>query len=139
MKDSFDVVEDVKGLVNAPVITTMLGATGKIFLNERAAGRAAMIDIVINCLGVTNKPIQNGIGNVNVYVPTIISSGIKSADQPKLKALSKAIAALIDTQFRNDFQTWLEDTPTIKQDADGNYFVNIPFEYQSVQTDFKNI
>lgn len=139
MKDSFDVTIDVKSLVTAPAIATILGSTGKIFQTERPSGREAMIDLVINCLGITNTSIQKGSGNINGYVPAIISEGVKMADQAKLMTLSRTVISLVDAQYKNSFQTWIEDTPTIMQDTDGSYFVNIPFEYQSIQDNFKNI
>jgi hypothetical protein len=138
MKDCFDVTTDVRALLNVSPIISLLGVDGKIFQTERPSGRAAMTDLVINCLGVTNTALQKGSGNINAYVPAIISGTSKLADQVKLRALTKAIIPLVDAQFKDTFQTWLDDSPTIMQDTDGSYFVNIPFEYQSVQN-YKNI
>jgi len=139
MKDAFDVTIDVRGLLNVPAITTLLSTGGSIYQTERPSGRGAFTDIVINCLGITNEPLQKGSGNVNCYVPAITSGAAKVANQPAMMTLSRAVIALIDMQFKTTFQTWIEDTPIIMQDTDGSYFVNIPFEYQSVQNNFKNI
>jgi len=138
MKDSFDITIDVRGLLNMPAILTLLGADGKIFQTERPTGRANFTDIVINALGITNTSLQKGSGNVNCYVPTITSNSVKIADQAKMMVLSRAVIALIDEQYKATFQTWIEDSQNILQDSDGSYFVNIPFEYQSLQN-YKNI
>jgi hypothetical protein len=139
MKDCFDVTTDVRGLLNVPSITNLLGPNGNIYQTERPSGRANMTDLVINCLGVTNEALQKGSGNINAYAPAIVSNTVKLADQLRLSALAKAIIPLIDAQYKSSFQTWLDEVPTVMQDTDGSYFVNIPFEYQSVQTEFKNI
>ena len=138
MKDSFDITIDVRGMLNVPVILTLLGADGKIFQTERPTGRTNFTDIVINALGITNTSLQKGSGNVNCYVPTITSGTVKVADQAKMMALSRAVIALIDEQYKATFQTWVDSAQTILQDTDGSYFVNIPFEYQSLQN-YKNI
>ena len=138
MKDSFDITIDVRGLLNVPAITTLLGADGKIFQTERPTGRTNFTDIVINALGITNTSLQKGSGNVNCYVPTITSGSVKVADQAKMMALSRAVIALIDEQYKATFQTWVDSAQSVLQDTDGSYFVNIPFEYQSVQN-YKNI
>jgi len=138
MKDSFDITIDVRGLLNVSAITALLGADGKIFQTERPTGRTTFTDIVINALGITNTTLQKGSGNVNCYVPTVTSGSVKVADQAKMMLLSRAVIALIDEQYKTTFQTWIEDSQNILQDTDGSYFVNIPFEYQSVQN-YKNI
>ncbi|RZM22426.1 MAG: hypothetical protein EOO88_29460 [Pedobacter sp.] len=133
MKDGFDITIDVRGMLNVPAVTTLLGADGKIYQTERPTGRALMTDIVVNALGITNTTLQKGSGNINCYATPITSGGVKTADQTKLMALSRAIIKVVDEQYRSTFQTWIDDAPTILQDNDGSYFVNIPFEYQSVQ------
>jgi len=139
MKDGFDVTIDVRNLLNVPAITTMLGAEGKIYQNERPSGRTAITDIVINVLGINNYEIQKGSGNINGYVPSITVGTQKMADQAKLMTLCRAIVPLIDSQYKTTFQTWIDDSPTILQDTDGTWFVNIPFEYQSIQNNYQNI
>jgi hypothetical protein len=138
VRDSFDVTQDVRSLLNVSAITTLLGADGKIFQTERITGRALFTDLVINCLGVTNEALQKGAGNVNCYVPTITSGSAKIADQNKMMVLSRAVIALIDERYTTNYQTWVTETPTIIQDTDGTYFVNIPFRYQAIQN-YKNI
>ena len=138
MRDSFDVTQDVRSLLNVSAITTILGTDGKIFQTERVAGRSLMTDLVINCLGVTITTLQKGAGNVNCYVPTITSGSAKIADQNKMMILSRAVIAAINEKYTTNFQTWVEDTPTIVQDTDGTYFVNVQFRYQAVNN-YKNI
>lgn len=139
MKDAFDVILDVRTLLDKQVIAKAYGKPVDVWNNERPSGRAELSDIVINCLGISNSAIQKGSGNINCYVPSIQSGGQKMADQLGLMALSRVIIPLVDVQYRASFITWLEDAPNILQDTDGSYFVNIPFEYQSIQDNYKNI
>ena len=138
MRDSFDITIDVRGLLNVPAITSLLGTDGKIYQTERIPGRALMTDLVVNALGITNTSIQRGAGNVNCYVPAITSGSAKIADQAKMMVLSRAVIAIIDERYTTNYQTWIEDSPTINQDSDGTYFVNVPFRYQAIQN-YKNI
>ncbi|MEO6522245.1 MAG: hypothetical protein ABIN91_11245 [Mucilaginibacter sp.] len=139
MKDSFDITIDVRAMLNVPAITALIGTDGKIYQNDRPSGRTLITDIVINALGITNNAIQKGSGNVNGYVPSLTSGSAKVADQIKMMVLSRAVIALLDSQYKTSFQTWIEDSPVIMQDTDGSYFVNIPFKYQSIQDNFTNI
>ncbi|AMR34135.1 hypothetical protein A0256_23135 [Mucilaginibacter sp. PAMC 26640] len=139
MKDCFDITIDVRAMLNVTSVTSLLGTGGAIFQTERPSGRVAFTDVVINALGITNETIQRGSGNINIYAPAITSGTAKLADQVKLMNISRAVMPLVDAQYKPTFQTWIEDSSTIMQDTDGSYFLNMPFKYQSIQDNFKNI
>ena len=138
MKDSFDVTQDIWSLLNVDSIKALLGTTGKIHQSERPPSRTTFTDIVINCLGITNNQIQKGSGNINCYVPSL-ASGPTKADQFKLKALSRLVIELVDEQNKDTFRTWIEENPILMQDTDLSWFMNVQFEYQSMQTNFKRV
>jgi len=132
MKDAFDVTADVISLINVPAVKALI--TGGITADDR--GSTNLVDIVVNCFGITNNPIQKASPNVNIYAPNL-SSGKK--DAIKLRTIAKALIPLLDTQFRPTFHTDVEDSGSLIQDADGNWFYNIPINYYSIQTNFNNI
>jgi len=132
MKDAFDVTADVISLINIPAIKAMI--TGSITADDR--GSTNLIDIVVNCFGITNGQKQKASPNVNIYAPNL-SSGKK--DAIKLRAVAKALILLLDSQYKNTFYVTVEDAGSLIQDADGNWFYNIPLNYNSIQTNFKNI
>ncbi len=136
MKDNFDMVQDIRSLINVPAITSLID--GKIYPNIRP-DNSQKADLVVNGLGVTNTQQQIGSGNINGYVPKINQGGILVADQARLKTLGKAIVDLVDGVYKDSFRVYVEDTPEIVRDTDGSYFVNIGFKYYSIQEEFKTI
>lgn len=133
MKDSFDVTADIISLFDVPAIRNLI--TGDIYADDRP-DNSQLIDIVVNSLGITNRQQQKGSGNVNIHVPNL-PSGRK--DSRTLRTITKALKPHLDTQFRETFHTDIEDAGALLQDTDGTWFYNIPINYYSIQTNFKNI
>lgn len=148
MKDCFDVIQDVKSLINVPAITGQL--TGAIWSDERPNSRSTKSDIVVNSNSITNTQIQVGRASIAVYWPNmkvaeknavvggpdVISS---MADQVNLYRMGRLILPLVETQSKSTFSTEVEDPGTVIKDADGSYFLNIRLVYRSVQENYKNI
>jgi hypothetical protein len=133
MKDSFDVVADVRSLINVPAVTSLL--TGKVYADNRL-GNSDQSDIVVNCFGVTNRWQQQSIVNVNVYVP-VLESG--NTDKITFRNIVKVLLPLLDHQNRDTFQTDVDDGGSFITDPDGKEFYNIPVNYYSIQEKFKNV
>ncbi|MDQ1139421.1 hypothetical protein [Pedobacter agri] len=141
MKDGFDVVTDVRGLINIPAIKSLLGG-GKVEPSVKSTA-STVKGIVVNSISISNTADQIGFGNVNCYAPAISSTvngkTVLLPDQQALSTLAKAITPLIDGVYSASFRVWVEDMAVILQDTDGSYFANIRFRYQSIQDNFKNI
>jgi hypothetical protein len=143
MKDSLDMVTDVRSLINVQAIIDMLGE-GKIYPHTRPAGRKDKMDIVVNALGVNNDAYQTGTANINLYAPAIKATQDAGnlqylPDYFKLNALLKAVSPLVESQFRDTFHTDVSDPGTPLTDADGSAFVSIQLNYYSIQNNYKNI
>lgn len=140
-KDGFDIVTDVRALINVPSILALLNG-GKVDPSIKTTGPEVR-GIVVNALGITNSAEQKGAGNVNCYAPAIISTingkSVGLPDQQVLSTLAKAIKPLIDGVRMPHFECWVDDMPFILRDNDGSYFANISFSYQASQNNFKNI
>jgi hypothetical protein len=137
MKDSFDMVTDVRSLINVPAITSVLGE-GKIYPHRRPAGRSEKMDIVVNALGVNNAQYQTGTANINIYAPSIKATQEDSSvqylpDYVKLNGLVKMVLPLVDSQYKPTFNTEVTDPGTLLQDADGNWFMSLQLAYRSIQ------
>lgn len=78
---------------------------GKIYKDERPTDRIAE-DIVINSLTMTNEYIQNGVFNVNCYVPKLQLKQNSIVQKKKNYARFKQIAEKV-YQALND--VWKED------------------------------
>lgn len=141
MKDAFDVMTDIRGLVNVPAITGLIN--GGIWPNTRP-NNSNKIDLVINCNSISNTATQIGYGNVNIYVPTLSTPNgnggqQQTPDYAKMKQITSAITPLIDTQFKYSFQVEVEDSGNVFQDTDGSWFANIGFKYYSYNKNYNNI
>ncbi|SMC53243.1 hypothetical protein [Pedobacter nyackensis] len=135
MKDVFDMVTDVRSLVNVPVLTSTIN--GKVYPNLRPDGRTDFADLVVNGLSITNTQQQIGSGNVNGYVPTITKDGVRVPDQARLSAMGKSIITLIDNQYHDTFRVFVDGGAVPMRDTDGSYFVNVPFKYHSIQDNYQ--
>jgi len=133
MKDAFDVVADVISLIDVPAVRSLL--TGSIHADNRPDG-SKLIDVVVNCFGTTNNWQQKSTPNINIYVPNL-PSGKK--DSIKLRVIAKAVLPLVESQYRETFQTDVDNSGNSIQDPDGNWFYNIPVNYYSIQEKFKNV
>lgn len=141
MKDSFDIIKDIRSLISVTAITSQL--TGSIWSDFRPDNRQAKSDIVVNSLGITNEAMQVGYAYVNVYVPktTQVIDGVSQLypDQLKMIQMGKLLTPLLDTQWKSTFHTEVEDPGTTVKDTDGSYFVSIRVKYYSLQENYKNI
>lgn len=136
MKDVFDMVIDVRGLVNIPAVTNLL--TGKVYPNLRPDG-STKGDVVVYGLGIDNDQIQDGYGNINGYLPMIPQNGVSITDQTGLMNLGKQIALAIDLKFKTNFRVWVDEAPKLSRDTDGKHYVNVKYHYQSIQENKNNI
>lgn len=136
MKDVFDMVTDVRSLINIPAITNLID--GKVYPSIRPDG-SVKSDIVVNGLNITNTQDQIGSGNINVFVPKISSGGVLVNDQARIMSICKAISSYVNDQYRASFRLKVMGASSLERDTDGSYFGNIRYKYYSLQSDFKQI
>ncbi len=130
MKDVFDMVTDVRSLLNVPALTSLID--GGIYPSIRPDG-STKCDVVINGLGITQNQDQAGAGNINIYVPKIKAGTLMVPDQARMSAIGKAVMPLIDGIYKSTFRVFLDGPALPIQDTDGSYFVNIQYKYYSIQ------
>lgn len=135
MKTGLQVAQDVRSLINLPVVTSAI--SGKIYPIKRSIN-SRLVDIVIGIQGLDNEQLQQGTVNVNVFVPNLISDS-SMPDLATLDKLSALLSPLLDGQYRQEFHTKVGSPPIVYQDTDGSHFLNIKVDYYSIQTNFKNI
>ncbi|WP_183560686.1 hypothetical protein [Mucilaginibacter sp. SP1R1] len=142
MKNGFDMVTDVRSLINVPAVLDLID--GEIYPDARPTGRQFMTDIVVNSLGVNNAVFQKGTPNINIYAPNMITTQPDGSVQQlpnyvRLSEIVKAITTCVETQYRETFNTEITDPGTLLQDADGNWFASMQLAYQSIQSNYQNI
>lgn len=97
---------------------------GKIYKDQRPADSTAE-DIVINSLTITNDYLQNGVFNVNCYVPmlTIKVGDItqKRKNYPRLKAVADAVYQSLNDVWGEGFNLVVVNHQDL-QEGDLNYY-----------------
>jgi hypothetical protein len=140
MKDGFDVVTDVRSLINVPAVLSLI--TGKVYPGVRPSS-SIKSDIVVRTNGGTNTQDQAFYVYINCYypneTPTIDGKLQSLPDYAKLSTLAKAITPLVEEVYKSTFRCWIEETPILMQDTDGAYFISIRLRYQSIQSNYNNI
>ncbi len=80
--------------------------SGKIYKDKRPTG-SDKEDIVINSLTMTNDYLQNGVFNVNIYVPmiSITSNGITQyqKNNARMKVLADLVYPVLNDAWGNDY------------------------------------
>ena len=80
--------------------------SGKIYKDKRPTG-SDKEDIVINSLTMTNDYMQNGVFNVNIYVPmvSITSNGITQyqKNNARMKVLADLVYPVLNDAWGNDY------------------------------------
>jgi len=140
MKNGFEVVNDVRALINVQPVLGLI--TGAIYPGQRPSN-STKSDIVVRTNGGTNSQDQAFYVYINCYYPSIsstIDGKLQSLpDYAKLSTLAKAIEPLVDSQFKATFRCWVDETANLVQDSDGSFFISIRVRYQSIQENYKNI
>jgi hypothetical protein len=134
MKTTLDAVDIVWKFLDASSLKTAI--TGKIYKNQRPLDSEAE-DVVINSLPINNGQVQEGVMNVNIFVPNKpqqISERQDNtiADHARLKELATLATGLLkdiflvatDCGFDVQQQSVIEDGET--------HFVNIRIDFYSI-------
>ncbi|MNY50402.1 hypothetical protein D3C86_1859030 [compost metagenome] len=70
-------------------------------------------------------------------MPKIEQSGAMVPDQKRLSDLGKEISKLINNVYNDSFRVFVDGGAEPIRDTDGNYFVNVPYKYYSIQDNYQ--
>lgn len=124
-KTVFDGKQWILELLNQSNVKTII--SGKIYKDKRPVG-SAKEDIVINALPMTSEFLQNGVFNVNCYVP-YISIKIDGVDQNmpnnvRLEAIAKAVYPVLEEVYKDDFNLEVDNHTTFEEEAEKASYIN---------------
>ena len=124
-KTVFDGKQWILELLNQSNVKTII--SGKIYKDKRPIG-STKEDIVINSLPMTSNFLQNGIFNINCYVP-YISVKIDGVDQnmpnnARLEAIAKAVYPVFDDIYKDDYNVDVEDHQSFSEEAEKASYIN---------------
>lgn len=108
--------------------------SGNIYKDERPSG-SKLEDIVINGISVDNEFLQDGVYNVNCYVPLkeIKSNGVTQfvKDNTRLSEIFDHIHPMLFDQYRDTFNCTVEKHEDFTEESERatyiNFRVNVKF------------
>jgi len=136
-KTSLDVIDFLYPLVKDALFNDTEKPNGTLYKNQRLVN-SQLEDVVINSLSINREDIQQGVLNVNIYVPNLKISKTGSTDnsQPNMARL-KYLAHLLNTYFLGE--VWAEDSSyvfnvqqdNIFEDTNNQHYINFRIEFYS--------
>lgn len=124
---------------SSDLLTGLKKVSGNLFRLQRPIN-SAKEDVVINSLTMGYEDVQDGVLNVNIYVPnkSITVGGLTDNTQPNTTRLDE-VSSILNTIFNNGNEVWNEDGSVcfkIQQDmifADENnqHYINFRIEFYS--------
>lgn len=112
-------------LLSQSSIKTLI--TGNIYKDKRPSG-SAKEDIVINDISMDNSFLQDGVFNVNCYVPMLSVSlnGITQSmpNSNRMLEISKAVYPIFENIFRPKFNLTVVNHNTFEEEAEKANYIN---------------
>lgn len=101
--------------------------SGTIYRDKRPIG-STKEDIVINSVAMDNSFLQDGVFNVNCYVPMLLKK-INNVDQYlpntlREDAISKAVYVLLEKVFTPDYNLSVVNHNSFTEDAEKATYIN---------------
>ncbi len=95
-------------------------------------------DVVLNALTLTNETVQEGIINMNVYVPNLSLPtdpvDNTQADWKRLKYLAALAVEAIKETYGEDYNFGLQQIVGPMEDAGNQHYLNLRIEFNAVNT-----
>ncbi|KPE51264.1 hypothetical protein [Chryseobacterium indologenes] len=101
--------------------------TGNIYKDKRPSG-SKKEDIVINSIAMDNSFLQDGVFNVNCYVPMLSVSinGITQymPDTSRMAIIAKAVYKILNKLFRPQYNLVIESHKTFEEEEEKANYIN---------------
>jgi hypothetical protein len=134
MKTTLDTVDIVWQLLDASALKDDL--SGAIFKHRRPVA-SDKEDVVVNSLAVNNTQLQQGLVNVNIYVPNLSITVNEATDgsQPdhvRLKELASMACGILDDNWDLDFNFDVQQQVVIMDEETKEHYINIRLNFYSI-------
>lgn len=124
-KTVFDGKQWIFELISQSPVKAMV--SGSIYKDKRPAG-SVKEDIVINSISMDNSFLQDGVFNVNFYVPMLsVSIGGTTQYMPnnnRMAEISKAASQVLDNVFKPEYNLTIVNHNTFEVEAENAIYIN---------------
>lgn len=127
MKSALDAINIIYQVVNSSTLKTAINGT--INKLKRPTG-STKEDIVINAITLGDTNFQEGVFNVNIYVPNVSASKSSLPDTARLRELGNISLTVLQEVSGDDYIFWIA-SQSIFEETDINYhFLNTRIEFR---------
>lgn len=127
MKTQFDAINIIFQVVNnSPLKSAINGTVNKL---KRPSG-SDKEDIVINAIMLGDTNFQEGVLNVNIYIPNLSVQKSSLPNTARLQVLSVLALTALQEVSGDDYSFWVS-SQSIFEEVDINYhFLNLRIEFR---------
>ena len=133
MRNTFDIVD-----ILYQVLQNNVGITSAINgeITKKRQINSDKEDVVIGSLPVTGEQIQQGIVNINIYVPnlTVKLNSIQDNSHPnhqRLKTLTALVIEAVDEKYYSDYWFFVQQQSLFESETGNEHYSNIRLEFYS--------
>ncbi|KAA0126446.1 hypothetical protein FY557_17500 [Chryseobacterium sp. SN22] len=124
-KTVFDGKQWIFELISQSQVKAMV--SGSIYKDKRPTG-STKEDVVINSISMDNSFLQDGVFNVNFYVP-MLSVSIAGSTQympnnNRMAEISKAASQALDNVFKPEYNLTIVNHNTFEVEAENAIYIN---------------
>jgi len=127
MKTTFDAIDIIYSVINNSSLKT--GVNGTINKLKRQTG-STKEDIVINSIALTDTNLQEGVFNVNIYVPNITINSSSLPNTVRLKALSEEAKELFEEVSGSTYNIWLSEQFIFEDVQTSFHYINLRLRFR---------
>ena len=120
MRTQFDAINLIYSAINASPLKTAIN--GAIYKFKRPT--SAKEDIVINSLVLGNTNFQEGVFNVNIYIPNITVNGASLPNTARLGQLETLGNSLFEHITSQDYSIYKESTSLFEEVSINQNYIN---------------
>lgn len=128
MKTQFDAINLIYSAINTSPLKTAIN--GAIYKFKRPT--SAKEDIVINSLVLGNSNFQEGVFNVNIYVPNITVNGASLPNTARLGQLEALGNSLFEHIASQDYSIYKESTSLFEEVSVNQHYINFRINFKSL-------
>lgn len=132
MKTTLDAEDILYTYLNTSTLKTAVQANGGDIYKQGRPANDKKEAVVIVSLPLNNEQLQEGIVNVNIFVPNVVINVNEMQDDsqpnhPRLKQLATIAAGLLNDVFlsNSDCGFYMQQQSLIKDDQSKEHFINI--------------
>jgi hypothetical protein len=135
MITTLDIIDIAWHKVDGGPLKTALKAGGGVYKYQRPVN-STKEDIVINSLPINNEQLQQGVFNINIYVPDLPinenGAQINVPDFVRLKELAAIAVAEMNEEWADDYNFSVQQQTVIADEVSKSHYINLRIDFFNI-------